>query len=268
MRNDFYVYVVFRENGIPCYVGKGCKKRFLVHQSRSSNSHLRSIAKKAAGELPVVKVRENLTETEAFEIEIAFIRAIGRKKDGGPLVNLTDGGGIVSGLSPESLAAKAAAAKRAMQNPEFRAAAIERLEASRDKLNEIRKTPEFKQKLRDAHLGRALPDNQKENIRKAHLGQKRSEGAKQAMKEAAVKRFSDPAERKKISDAKKGIKFTDEHRRNLSLSHQGKSVLGFPKSEETRAKISTALNWRRRSAEAIQKHRETNAAKRAAKVKS
>jgi len=57
---------------------------------------LRSIIAKAKRDglkLPKLKIRENITETEAFIIEMAFIKAIGRKNLGtGPLANLTDGG--------------------------------------------------------------------------------------------------------------------------------------------------------------------------------
>ncbi len=44
------------------------------------------------------KLKENLTNAEACLLEIAFIAAIGRKANGGPLVNLTDGGEGISGL--------------------------------------------------------------------------------------------------------------------------------------------------------------------------
>lgn len=93
----FYVYIIFRLNGIPCYVGKGKGNRWKYHESHTikNNSHFRSIvlqAKKANKELPKIKLRENLTEDEAFALEIIFIKAIGREKHGGPLVNLTDGG--------------------------------------------------------------------------------------------------------------------------------------------------------------------------------
>jgi len=45
------------------------------------------------GEIPKIKVRENLSEDEAFTVEVALIAAIGRQDLGrGPLLNLTDGG--------------------------------------------------------------------------------------------------------------------------------------------------------------------------------
>lgn len=92
-----YVYILFRPDGRPCYVGKGSRNRWLEHDRYAYdyspiNPHLRNIIKKAGGELPKVKLCEGLSDDEALSIEIAFINAIGRIKNGGPLVNLTDGG--------------------------------------------------------------------------------------------------------------------------------------------------------------------------------
>ena len=111
-----YVYVVFRLNGRPCYVGKGTGDRLDVHnRGRSSNRHLASIIAKY-GELPVVKVWEGESEDEAHEAEKAFIKAIGRKVDGGPLVNVRKGGEGEAGHAPRPRTAaerEATEAKRA-----------------------------------------------------------------------------------------------------------------------------------------------------------
>jgi hypothetical protein len=92
MKADFYVYVIFRTNGVPCYVGKGRGQRWLRDDRRTENKHLASIMRQTNERLPRVKVRQGLEQTEAFEIEIALIAAIGREAHGGPLVNKTDGG--------------------------------------------------------------------------------------------------------------------------------------------------------------------------------
>ena len=92
----FYVYIAFRLDGSPCYVGKGKGKRYLSHLRRSHNPWLRRIVAKAGGAIPIVVIRSGLSEPEAFEIEVALIRAIGRKGSG-PLVNMTDGGEGVAG---------------------------------------------------------------------------------------------------------------------------------------------------------------------------
>jgi hypothetical protein len=49
---------------------------------------------------------------------------------------------------------------------------------------------------------------------------------------------------KAISEGRKGIVFSEEHKRNLSLSHRGKT---HPISEETKRKIGNANRGKRRS---------------------
>lgn len=100
--SDFYVYVMFRPNGVPCYVGKG-KGRRAEDMNRDHNPHLMHIIRQAGGRLPVALIRESLTENEAHATEMAFIAAIGRERNGGPLVNLTDGGEGQVGWIPSEL---------------------------------------------------------------------------------------------------------------------------------------------------------------------
>jgi hypothetical protein len=100
----FYVYVLFRLDGSPCYVGKGAGDRWLEHEGgrfSRTNRHLNSIIRKARAvgrELPKIKLAEGLTEERAFELERIFIAVIGRQHEGGPLANLTAGGDGISGL--------------------------------------------------------------------------------------------------------------------------------------------------------------------------
>lgn len=95
-RRIFYVYVIFRLDGTPCYVGKGKGGRWRQHIKQSSNIHLARIYAKANGDLPIIKVRENLTNAQAIETEVALIAIIGRGKSGS-LVNMTDGGDGATG---------------------------------------------------------------------------------------------------------------------------------------------------------------------------
>lgn len=96
-KSIYYVYVIFHKNGHPVYVGKGKGRRAEHHAKFSHSRHLKNLYKKY-GDLPLVKIRENLSEKEACETEIAFISAIGRRDLGtGPLVNLSNGGEGLSG---------------------------------------------------------------------------------------------------------------------------------------------------------------------------
>jgi hypothetical protein len=122
--SHFYVYALFRESGVPLYIGKGCGDRWLHHEKRARNGvggykHEIIRGMQARGlEVIKVKLHEGLTEAVAHAYEVALIRAIGRGQ-AGPLVNLTDGGDGVSGFkhppgkkrSPEHVA-KVAAARR------------------------------------------------------------------------------------------------------------------------------------------------------------
>jgi len=99
----FYLYVVFRSNGTPCYVGKGKGDRWKAHLKWSHNKQLRVIFDEDQKLNPIAIIRDNLTETEAMEYEKVFIKILGRKdKNEGPLVNLTDGGeGYAGGVHSE-----------------------------------------------------------------------------------------------------------------------------------------------------------------------
>jgi hypothetical protein len=108
----FYVYGLFDADGIIRYIGKGKGRRWLLHEKKRPDK--RNWAKyefiiatlAVLGEIPKVKIRENLTEPEAFEIETALINAIGRFPDG-PLINRTNGGDGMSGFkhSPSTIEA-------------------------------------------------------------------------------------------------------------------------------------------------------------------
>jgi len=111
-----YVYIIFRPDGSPCYAGKGKGNRWTSDKERAKhNPHFAAILKKAqkeGKELPRIKIREGLTDAEAFEIERALIKAIGRRKNGGPLTNMTDGGDGLLNPSPETRAKMAESAIR------------------------------------------------------------------------------------------------------------------------------------------------------------
>jgi len=207
----FYVYVLFRPwDGSPCYIGKGCKSRMGDHERYGEahyNSHLAAIIKKAAGrELPKIVIRSRLTEDEAFEIEKAFIAAIGRKSCGGPLANQTDGGDGPSGCIVSK--------------------------QTREKLSRLHSGRVVSEETRQKHRERMMG-----NI--FNLGKTRGEETKKKISEANRERKVSPETRAKIAINSKNR--SAETRAKMSAAAKGhKRGLGRVVSVETRAKISAS----------------------------
>lgn len=134
-RSSFYVYVIFRPDGTPCYVGKGHGRRADHHRRFTRNRHLKNLFAKY-GDLPIARVREHLTDAEACATEIALIAAIGRRDLGtGPLINLTIGGDGAAGhiRTPEMRAKLSAALKgRKFTAEHLKAMSLSRLGKKRD----------------------------------------------------------------------------------------------------------------------------------------
>jgi hypothetical protein len=119
-----YIYLDPRKKGLftyreytfeyePFYVGKGHGERCDCHLIENKNLFLDdlnlSLKQKILVEMikfdkvnPIIlKVKENISEQEAFDLEILLILLIGRlDKKTGPLTNLTDGGEGPSGRIP------------------------------------------------------------------------------------------------------------------------------------------------------------------------
>jgi hypothetical protein len=124
---DAYVYVLFRADGTPFYVGKGRKDRWGDHERDAKlgmRSHklniIREMLRAGLKEVPKVKIAEGLTHREAFLREIAIIAAIGRYPDG-PLVNRTGGGDGNRDQSAEERAKTVARNRARVWTPEMRA---------------------------------------------------------------------------------------------------------------------------------------------------
>lgn len=109
MNKVFYVYVLKYPDGTPFYVGKGKGNRLDAHIKEAEmnkalefigNPQKISIIRKIwrnGGQVIKEKVVENLTEEQAFEIEIELIQKYGLRNHGGLLANLTYGGEGTSG---------------------------------------------------------------------------------------------------------------------------------------------------------------------------
>lgn len=175
--SNHYVYVYFRPDGSPCYVGKGRGRRWRAHLTRCHNAKLAAIIKAAGGDPPLVKVRESLTAHQAREIEEALIKAIGRQPNG-PLVNLTDGGDGARG--------------RIMPAEE------------RVRRSQILRSPDVNAKMVASHLGKASPNKGKamsevarEKMRKAQTGKKQPQSQIEKRRIHLLKYWSNPANRQR-----------------------------------------------------------------------
>lgn len=125
---SYYVYIYFRLDGTPCYVGKGKGGRWLHRGKWGRNKHFIHLHEQAMAlgkELPKIKIAENLSEDDALKFEATVIATIGREIDGGPLVNLSIGGerGPVGyKFTPEQREAHGAIRRGKKHSPEWRAA--------------------------------------------------------------------------------------------------------------------------------------------------
>ena len=140
-RKIFYVYVLFDHAGVPRYVGKGRGQRWLDHEKHPDpNNQLKnkfiSETLTFLGEVPKVKVHENLLENDAYNFESALIRAVGRYPVG-LLTNLTDNR---NGPSSETIRAW-----HASRTPEERSASAKKSRAT-DKT--LRTSAEIKERHR------------------------------------------------------------------------------------------------------------------------
>lgn len=276
-RRDFYVYVIFRPNGVPCYVGKGRGRRWLVHKTRGQNKHLSAIYAKAGGDLPILKVRENLTGLEAVDTEIALIAAIGRETCGGPLVNLTDGGDGTVGFSepksaehrrkigdaqkgkiisvecrallskanrgrkrsPESIAKSIAGNLGRKRSPE----ACKRMALAQKAVDRSGQvfSAETRAKMSAARKGRKQSEEHIARRAAAARGKPKSEAAKQAMREAAARRWALPGEREKVSAFHAAMTPEQKAVRAAKIGNIVREKLAAP---EIRAKLSAAARAR------------------------
>ena len=98
----FYVYIYYDpRDGVPFYVGKGQGYRARVHSwgrghSRQVSMKIKSL--RAAGLEPLVAIVDMPDEAAAFDAERTLILGLGRRSDGGPLFNISEGGQATLGF--------------------------------------------------------------------------------------------------------------------------------------------------------------------------
>ena len=216
-----YVYLLFRLDGRPLYVGKGKGQRWLDHEKSGHdekcphrNRHLRNViaqAKALGKELPKIKLIDGIPDAEAIAIERLFIDAIGRELHDGPLVNLTDGGDGPEGYKPsQELIDRQVAARVGWKHTDEHKAYISKC------LKGVKKTPEHAAKVKAANKGKkktsgwwSTPEGRSAHgakikaIREANGSYGHTEETKAKIRE---KRF----QQKNVNGFKKGVKHSTE----------------------------------------------------------
>lgn len=234
-----YVYVLFRLNGTPCYVGKGTGDRWLQHErlgEKHPNKGLRRILVNANDVLPKIKLLEHLTNEEATQLEIMFIKAIGRAFHGGPLVNKSDGGGGC-GTDPKSESHRQAIGNALRGKPKSESTKQNMKVASAKRWSD----PGSKQCLKDYHATMSLKQ-------KATRASKISAATCEAMKNKDIRakisialtgRIHDEVRRALTSETvRKAYQEHPEYREKVAATSRGrKPFLGHHHSAETRAKM-------------------------------
>lgn len=156
MKNTYYVYAYLRKHdsataaaGTPYYIGKGIDNRaFVKHHGINppDKEH-------------IVFLKENISEQEALDLEVALIAKYGRKDlKTGVLNNKTNGGDGLQNPSPITRK-KLADAKR-NESPETR---LKRSIAAKNRVKRAC-SEETKQKISRANTGKIRNDNSKRKM--------------------------------------------------------------------------------------------------------
>jgi group I intron endonuclease len=147
----------------PFYIGKGKEDRYVKHlqdyKLKNKNYLSNKINKLRSKSLEpiIVKLFENLTENDAFELEVNLINKIGKKiEKRGPLVNIVNGGEGVSGLK-HSQESRSKMSLKGEKHPNWGKSLKESTRnkiSQRLKLNNPMHKPEISEKVRQKNIGR------------------------------------------------------------------------------------------------------------------
>jgi len=173
--NIYYCYVYKREDGTPYYIGKGKGSRAFITSGRIINP--------PRDRTNIFFACEGVSETEAFEMEVALISLLGRKDIGtGILRNKTDGGEGVSGVVVSE---------------------------------------ETRQKMSRAKKGRPLTEETKRRISVTLTGRPMSEESRRKLIETRKNQPLSEESRRKMSESRKGKSPTEETRKRMSKTRKG-----------------------------------------------
>lgn len=184
-----YVYGDYSFDYEPFYIGKGCGFRNYKHLNPSSlkqNSHknnkIKNIIKETENN-PIIILKEcDLSEKEAFDLEIKYIKTIGRNsKKEGPLTNIKPGGdGEKQGkIRSEEIRKKISKSKIGVKNPMYgKKVSIETRKKMSNNSNMKKLSIEERQiwgekrsGKNNPNYGNHLSEESKEKLKKANSGE-------------------------------------------------------------------------------------------------
>ena len=167
--NHFYVYKWLRTDSTPYYIGKG--------QTNRAFDKRRRYIPPTRDRIQIIN--DNLTEQQAFDLEIKLIAKYGRKEFGGILRNKTEGGEGAT-HSPESIKKMSLVKKGIKKNYPVWNKGKKGLQVSNKKGgNRSDLSPEARKRIGD-------------KVRAYKLGKKHSVEAKEKMRQAALRRGKRP----------------------------------------------------------------------------
>lgn len=231
----FYVYAHYKAddpNGLPFYIGKGKDSRDSSHKR---NQYWKNIVSRHG--FVSKRLYENLTEQEAWDIEVALINQYGRLVEGtGCLCNFSTGGEGASGVvHSEETKKKWSDAKKGKTWEEIYG--VEQAQQLREKRKQVKRqqTPETRKKISEAQKGKkGKPHSEETKLKMSATrtgkpsplkGIQYSEESRQNYKKAAILRGSRTDIYEKVSSKLTGIKRSEETRKKMSDAAKAREAL-------------------------------------------
>ena len=187
-KDIYYVYVYLHPiTWLPFYIGKGSKERIYHHlkpinlkQNSHKNNKIKSIQKKFNCDPIIIKLKENMSESSAYELEDNLIRHYGRTVDGGLLTNICFGA-----KPPNMKGIKRNFAPTHRKNLSISQKGKVLSEEHKNKISQTllkNSTPERRYKNGSANRGKKLSKETKAKMSAYQKGRPKSESHKQAMR--------------------------------------------------------------------------------------
>jgi hypothetical protein len=198
----------------PFYVGKGKEERYIQHllnackdENRKKNSRLFSKIRKIKLTIDpkIIKIKDCLTEKQAFDLEKKIIDLIGRKNIGGPLFNIAPGGegtSKVSQITRDKLATKSKNHRHS--------------EKTKDKMSKMKKGKTYEEIYKDGESKRKNHSEQMMGKNNPFFGKDFSDETKEKMRKTKEETFKNMTaeERKQKMGQSRGKKLYRNNKTN------------------------------------------------------